>query len=122
MLTLVLHAGGTGGLGLLTANWLSASRSSHLTLLGRSGRLSDSLGALASSPALVHVLRSDVTGVEEAAASVNLASRSDRGAVGIIHAAGLQVRSRACLSATRTPPLEMMHTRRCPACMLHKAS
>ena len=87
----VTSTGGTGGLGLLTANWLQAAGSSPLLLLGRTGRIvSDGLCSLSNAHRLVQVSRADVTRAEEAAACVR------QGAVhgqlqGIVHAAGLQV-------------------------------
>jgi NAD(P)-dependent dehydrogenase (short-subunit alcohol dehydrogenase family) len=91
-----LHAGGTAGLGLLTASHLAGSGAGALLLLGRSGRAArptDLAALLRASPdACITLLRADVTGLSESQAAVSAARRCGPRLGGIVHAAGLQAR------------------------------
>lgn len=101
-------AGGTSGLGLLAAAWLGEAGARSLLLLGRSGRApgpadAATLAALGgpitghqaggSHGCLVTVIRADVADGGEAGAAAAAAGRGAVQATGLLHAAGVQVRS-----------------------------
>ena len=88
-----LVTGGSGGLGLLTANWMAGSGARSLVLLGRSGyaAISADAGVISSSLALVTLVKSDVGFSEDAKAALWAARGRDGRLGGIVHAAGVQV-------------------------------
>lgn len=90
----VFHcAGGTGGLGLLTAAWLQQSTPSSLLLIGRTGRvrLSPALEGLLQGPGSLTIQAAEASSAEDAV-SLGKGSRTFSAVLaGIIHAAGVQV-------------------------------
>lgn len=90
-----LITGGLGGLGLLTANWLTHPSGScgslrHVALLGRSGHATGSLAGspIYASEAAVTILRCDVGMAEEAAAAVS-ATAAAFPLSAVLHAGGV---------------------------------
>lgn len=63
-------SGGMGGLGLLTALWLSEQGLESLTLLGRSGRGGPDCALLFESSSALTMARCDVTSADESSAAV----------------------------------------------------
>lgn len=105
---MLMMAGGTSGLGLLAAAWLGEAGARLLLLLGRSGRApgpADAATLVALGVAitgrqaggchgcLVTVMRADVANGAEARAAAATAGRGAVQATGLLHAAGVQVRS-----------------------------
>lgn len=84
-----LITGGLGGLGLLTAQWLCQGGSTHVVLLGRSGRLptvSNDIPGSELGPA-VSMVRCDVAVAEEAGAL--RPGRDSAPFDGVLHAGGI---------------------------------
>ena len=86
-------AGGTGGLGILTATWLSQRSALALVLGSRSGRIANcqELQAFVSMECEVTLFAGDSASAE--AASGLLSSNNRQPLAGISHAAGIQVHS-----------------------------
>ena len=89
--------GGTGGLGLLTAAWLSQRSASAIILGGRSGKLSNpaDLQVFSSMDCIVTLFAGDSASAD--ATSGLLSSNSSQPLAGIMHAAGIQVKAGASL-------------------------
>jgi len=86
-------AGGTGGLGLLTATWLAEQNVLDLVLTGRTGRIPrpQDLHALAHAGCLVTLYAGDASMAETARGLAHCAGSHGATLGGVLHAAGLQV-------------------------------
>jgi acyl transferase domain-containing protein/NAD(P)-dependent dehydrogenase (short-subunit alcohol dehydrogenase family) len=87
-----LVTGGTGALGLVTAQWLVARGARHLTLVGRRAPTADAASMVADlekAGATVTIARGDVASAEDVARIVGDLARSGPPLRGVIHAAGL---------------------------------
>lgn len=90
-------SGGTGGLGLLTATWLSQRSVSAIVLGGRSGKISNpaDLQVFTSMDCMVTLFAGDSASAD--ATSGLLSSNNSQSLAGIMHAAGIQVKAEASL-------------------------
>lgn len=96
--TAIIITGGLGGLGSMTASWVSGLGVSGLILLGRSGCLSSGAwygaGSLLQSNSLVVMAKADASFAEDAAEAIQLAVATNFPLASMIHAAGVQVEAR----------------------------
>ena len=88
------HAGGTAGLGLMTADLLMLLGAREVVLLGRTAHISDNsdFKNLANAECVTTILRTDVSCLQEIADAVNVVRSKSECTKGLMHAAGLQVR------------------------------
>lgn len=88
-----LFAGGTSGLGLITAQLVQYFGASDIVLLGRNARTSPpmAMDKLGRSQCLTTLLRADVSSCSEVAHAISAARHSIHCTSGLLHAAGLQV-------------------------------